>query len=119
MQSLDKILDSLGRLIQLLVQLFGPRGAVWFIGAVLAALLLLKWMAQRRAERGWRMALEEKERSIQRLAAVERGYRLEALMRDRGMSLQDAERLLMLGTGSTPPTSAPVTLRKKRWWPFR
>jgi len=118
MQSVDKILDAFGRLIELLVKLFGPQGAVLFIGGVVVALLILKWMAHRRAERGWRMALDEKERSIQRLAAVERSYRLEALMRDRGMSLQDAERVLMLGTGSTPPTPAAVTLRRKRWWQF-
>ena len=95
MSSIDKILDAFGRLIQLLVQLFGPRGAVWFIAGAFAALLFFRWLAHRRAERGWRLALDEKERSIQRLAAVERTYRLEALVRDRGMSLKDAERLLI------------------------
>jgi hypothetical protein len=116
MQSFDKILDAFGRLIKLLVDLFGPRGAVLFLVGVVIALLILKWLAQRRAERGWRMALEEKERSIQRLAAVERTYRLEALVRDRGMTLQEAELLLMLGAGPTPPTSAAMTPNRKRWW---
>lgn len=111
MNAAEKVLDAVGRLFEVLVGLFGRAGAVLIVLGAVAVFFLWRWFALRAAERGWREALAEKERSIQRLADIERGYRVEALHR-QGLSLAQAERIV-LGAG-TPSTAVPVTAPKPR-----
>lgn len=111
MDILDKILTAIGGLFTVLVGLFGQVGAVLLILGGLILLFIWRWLAQRAAERGWREALAEKDKTIERMASIERSYRIETLVRS-GMAITQAERIVLAGRFGGTPASGVSTSRK-------
>lgn len=71
----DKILEEARKLLQLLIDKYGPWGTVGLVAAVLLGFLLVRLYKDWRADKAVDRALAEKERSIQRLANQERTSR--------------------------------------------
>jgi hypothetical protein len=111
----DKLLDSIGRLLILVYNLLGPIG-FWIL---FAAALLAGWSLRSKSKstmvRGFEEALAEKERSIQRLTATERMYRIETLMRQHNMLPEEAQKLLLLSDNPTQQTTPAVKPKGRLW----
>lgn len=93
--------DSIGRLIQILFDNLGPDRTIGLVILLLVAFGLRRWYLDYRAGQAVNQALEEKERSIQRLNGQEREWRLYFLIQS-GMSQEDAERIVLRNDFSTP-----------------
>jgi hypothetical protein len=96
-QTPDAILEALPVLegmLSRLVGLLGPWPTVGVIVAVLAASLFFRWMADRRRERGWQLAIDEKERTVQRLAQQERAWRVMFISDKQKLQVAQVEKLL-------------------------
>jgi len=89
--------DKIAELIQLLDQLAEILGPGWTVGLVLGLLVAgLAWKAynNRRLERGFKLALDEKERTVQRLADEARGWRILFLTHNLKITRQEAEKII-------------------------
>ena len=77
------------------VQNLGPDRTVVLVVVVGGFFLLTGFLKNRRADRAWNVALEEKERTIQRLAEEVREHRLLIYTRVLGYSQEQAERMIL------------------------
>lgn len=93
--------DALERLIALLFTWLGPGGAVAVLLGVLVLGVGFRFYQDRRADRFINKALEEKERTIQRLAKQEREWRMVFFER-LGMPRNEVERMVLRNEADTP-----------------
>lgn len=116
-----KIFEAIQSLLDLLIRNFGPSGTITLV------VMLLLLMGGYRVYRDWRTdraiqrALDEKERSIQRLANLERTWRRLFLTKGVQMSPHEADKLLQLegDYGDAEDARQAVEGPKKRKKPSR
>ena len=96
-----ELLQETGRLLDFLIERFGADKTLWLIIGTVVFLAVRRLYLDWRAERVLNRLLEEKERSIQRVANQERQWRIYFLMH-MGMSREEAERLIVQNVFSTP-----------------
>jgi len=96
------IIDAIGRLVQVLVETLGPTRTIGLVVILVLFLGARRLYLDYRASKAVNQALEEKERSIQRLNTQEREWRQYFLMEKGGMSREEAERLVLRNEFDTP-----------------
>lgn len=109
----DKILEWLPvveRLLQGLVALLGPGGTVALLLGLATIAAIARWRADRRKELGWQAALDEKERSVQRLAQQEREWRRLFLLKVIGVDAEHLDEVL----GTEDQLQADTAVRVER-----
>ena len=92
---MPEILDALGRLVAALVAAFGPTGTVLLLLAVAVAATAWRLYQDKRKDREFNLLIEEKDKTIQRLASQERFYRAMFFKDKVGMPIEELERLIM------------------------
>lgn len=98
-------MDASGRLLPLFIQSFGAAGTVWLMAGVVTVLGARRLYMDWRTDRHIKRLLKEKERTIQRIANQEREWRIYFVMRDHGMTLEEAQALIAQNNYSTPQES--------------
>ncbi len=91
-----------------MVDRLGPGWTVAFVLGLFAGLIALKILTSRSAQKGWERALDEKERTIQRIATQEREWRVAQFRRD-GWTDEQIERWILQAPHDTPEQS------RKHW----
>lgn len=109
----DQILTAVTKLLENLISWFGPRGTVYLIVGIVVAAGVRRWYLDRRVDRDRREALEEKERTVQRLASEARAWRVLFAVRELGLNQKDAEQLFVENDFSSP-LEARRTLESKQ-----
>lgn len=99
----EGVIKAVGELFQQIVTVYGPGWTAFFVFLVLAAAATWKVYQDRRKDKEVNLALEEKERTIARLASENATYRVEALVQ-KGWSREEA--LSLVRTGAVAPSSA-------------
>jgi len=92
---LDSVTKTLWPLLNLMLENYGPWGTLLIIGVVCGLFVWWRIRQGRGKEQGWKAALEEKERTIQRLANDNRDLRIQ-LLKERNWTNHDIERLILL-----------------------
>jgi hypothetical protein len=110
----EKILDSVRKLLELLINRFGAGGTVALVAVLLFLALLYKVYSNWRADRAIDRALEEKERTIQRLANQERTWRRVFLTDRMKLSSKEADRLLSIEGDFADPEESRGTIERSR-----
>jgi len=120
------IINALNNLIQSLVAVFGARGTIAILVVIIAGTTWWKIWNIRRKDREINLVLEEKDRTIQRLAEQERNYRilffkekfgwtdeqvLQFVMKNEFKDVPSARREL---EGETPPAKQEAQRRSGR-----
>lgn len=102
----SKWFDFLKPAIEWGVHVLGPGWFVALLVAMMAGSGLTRWLANRRLDKGFQAALDEKERTIQRLADEVRGYRVALFKRDLGWTDEEVTKYLL---NNAPPETKGAT----------
>lgn len=108
----SQFLEALRDLFQLFLDRFGVWGTIAIMALVPIGLFLWRLHNDRRAERGWKAALAEKENTIQRLASQERAWRFLFVI-DKGLTKEEAERIILRNEFRDPLEAREVLERPK------
>lgn len=109
--TLEKLVNVLGALVNVL----GPGWTVVLIVCILALGVGLKVYSTGRLERAYDKALEEKERSVQRLANEARSWRILFLTHVLRISRQEAEKIIERNEFTTPEEARRELESRKRY----
>lgn len=107
------LVTALKGLLAYLISQFGPNGTLILILGAVLFLALRRLYLDHRADSLTTQALEEKERTIQRIANQERQWRLYFLIKEGNLSRKEAEKLVLQNEYSTPKESREALEGKK------
>ena len=99
------VLDAIGRLLDLLFQRLGPGYTLLLLAGLVLALAIRRVYYDRRADRDSKRAIEEMERTIQRLANQERAWRYIFVTKTELLSADEADLLINRNEYPTPKAS--------------
>lgn len=90
------LIGALTALLDILVTRFGPNGTLWLLAGGVLVLGIRRWYLDWRDDKLIRAALDEKERTITRIATQERELRM-ALLISKGMPEEIVRRIVAQG----------------------
>lgn len=108
-------LDAAVRLADLLIKAYGPWGSLGIVMAWVAGSLLWRVYQDHKREQEVYAVVQEKERTIQRMAKIERDLRV-ALFKAWGYSVDEIERLV-IKADFDDPVSSRIALESERKQP--
>lgn len=89
------VIKALNEFFQTLANLFGAERLFWFLVILLIASFIWKIWAEKRKDRDTNLALKEKDRTIQRLAAENREHRILIFKKIHGFSDDEIEKFIL------------------------
>jgi len=110
----DKALNAIRDLLAILIKYFGPGGTVVIFAVVFVGLFGFRVYRDHRSDRMIQKALEEKERTIQRLANQERTWRRLFLTKGIKLDPHEANKLLSLEQDFENPKQSRTAVETKR-----
>jgi hypothetical protein len=93
-EALTKVIDAIRQFFQLLLDRYGPIGTLLIVGAFVLLTIVARIYGDRRKDRYIDALLDEKDKTIQRLAEQERNYRIH-LFKQYGWADEEIDRFVM------------------------
>lgn len=109
-QDLSEIIKEIKGLIELLINKFGTWGFIGIFGIIIVLVMAWKWYNIYRKDQEEKSALNEKERSIQRLAQENREYKIIILKEKFKWSDEQIEKYILENRGFDDGPSARKSL---------
>lgn len=109
---LPEVIKAISALLQLLINAFGPLGSLGIVALAYVAVVGGRIYNDLRKDKEVNMVVAEKERTIQRMANIERDLRVQ-LLKERGWPSGDIERLVIQAEFDDP-ISARNALESRR-----
>lgn len=102
---MDKTIEAVNQLLTLLFDRLGPGWTLLYLIVAVALAAGLRWYVDRRKDRYVNLALEEKEKALQRAASEAREWRVYFGVTEVGMDQRLAERIFQRNEFLTPAES--------------
>ncbi len=91
----SEVIKAIGELITLLVDKFGTERVFWLAVIILICSFIWKLWADGKKDREINIALEEKDRTIQRLASENREYRILIFKKNHSYSDEEIDKFIL------------------------